>query len=241
VLGSGTLLKPGETRDPEMRVASFARTVAELERLTDGRRLLDVGCGPGALAEAARRRGWVVTGVEPGDYHFLIDVIRAHWEPGVVPSGSADVVTMVEVIEHVADPLAALSTAHDALVEGGILHLTAPNYATVDRILYPTQTREGLFDPPRHRFMWAGRDLVRLVERAGFETIVAQPQVSRVLRRRGERMISHAPDAGSIIPGSEAGQRRWVAFGTTAARRILPGPSIRIYARRSTRRQQHAL
>src|SRR5262249_58220693 len=101
---------------------------------------------------------------------------------------SADVVAMVEAIEPLPDPVAALAAAREALVPGGVLYLTAPNYTTVDRILYPA-TREGIFDPPRHRFVWAGRDLVRLVERSGFEVLVARPQVSQLLRPRGQPPI----------------------------------------------------
>ena len=234
-LGSGTALAPGEKRDHEQRVASFARTINELERLTDGRRLLDVGCGPGALVVAARRRGWQAKGVEPdARTNFLIDdVICSEWTTGIVPASSIDVVTMVEVIEHVSDPVSALSAAHEALVDGGILHLTAPNYGTVDRFLWTrTRTLNAIFDPPHHRFVWAGRDLVRLVERVGFDVIVARCQVSRLLQQQGGRMMSGRPDAGSIVPSTAVSTGRWVEHGTNLARKVLPGASIRLYARR---------
>lgn len=106
----------------------------ELERLLDeleGRRrtgrLLEVGCGVGLFLEAARARGWEVSGVE-----LLEDVARhAREERGLdvrsvelsragFAEGELDVVYMNEVIEHVVDPVGLMREVRSLLRPGGL-------------------------------------------------------------------------------------------------------------------------
>src|SRR5438034_8012816 len=83
----------------------------------EGRTALDVGCGAGLLAEPLARLGAKVTGVDAAPE--LIAVAQDHaaamgleidHRAGAVEelSGRFDLVTSMEVIEHVADPAAFL-------------------------------------------------------------------------------------------------------------------------------------
>lgn len=93
----------------------------------DGRAVLDVGCGGGLLAEAMHRRGARVTGIDAGE--AAIAVARSHAagsgagvryerataeELAARAPGRFDVVTCLEILEHVPDP-ASLVTACAAL------------------------------------------------------------------------------------------------------------------------------
>jgi len=96
-----------------------------------GRRVLDVGCGGGILAEAMAHRGADVTGIDLGEAPLA--VARQHAkESGVAMAyrclsveemaaeqpGSFDVVTCMEMLEHVPDP-ASVVRACAALVKPG--------------------------------------------------------------------------------------------------------------------------
>lgn len=99
----------------------------------EGLRLLDIGCGGGLLSEPMARLGAEVVGVDAAERN--IPVARAHAEQSgleidyrhstaeaLVEAGEApfDVVLNMEVVEHVADPLAYLTACRDLLRSGGL-------------------------------------------------------------------------------------------------------------------------
>jgi SAM-dependent methyltransferase len=95
---------------------------------------LDVGAATGLLVSAARRAGLDAIGLEPS--RTLSEVARRHHEvpvlTGVLPhpelSGKRfDVVFLVDVIEHVADPLALLRRCAEHLQPDGLLLVVTPD------------------------------------------------------------------------------------------------------------------
>ncbi|ANS85586.1 2-polyprenyl-6-hydroxyphenol methylase [Vibrio scophthalmi] len=86
-----------------------------------GKKVLDVGCGGGILAESMAREGAIVTGLDMGKeplevarLHALetgtkLDYIRSTIEDHTVEhAGTYDVVTCMEMLEHVPDPLSVI-------------------------------------------------------------------------------------------------------------------------------------
>ena len=105
-----------------------------------GRRVLDVGCGGGILAEALARRGAVVTGIDLGEAPLA--VARLHGlESGVAVDyrriaverlaaempASFDVVTCLEMLEHVPDPAAVVAACARLAKPGGQLFFSTIN------------------------------------------------------------------------------------------------------------------
>ena len=117
------------------RQKSFEVLLEEIQKLRpEARTLLDIGAGTGILALAAKNRGFDVDGIEPS----LWAVERAcalrgmRIRQGYFPEGRLlqkryDVITALDVIEHVSDPAAFLSACRDALEPGGMLVLVTPN------------------------------------------------------------------------------------------------------------------
>ncbi len=118
--------------------------LAHIERLAgglDGKQVLDVGCGGGILAEAMAARGARVTGIDMGEaplsvaqLHLLesgleVDYLKRTAEQlAAERPGAFDVVTCMEMLEHVPDP-ASVTTACARLARpGGALF-----FATINR------------------------------------------------------------------------------------------------------------
>lgn len=109
-----------------------------------GKSALDVGCGAGLLAEPLARMGASVTAIDAAPE--LIDAAKAHAAGAGLAidyraigvealDGRYDLVTSMEVIEHVADPRAFIASLAARLAPGGLLILSTPNRTAWSRLL----------------------------------------------------------------------------------------------------------
>jgi len=122
-----------------------------------GKSALDVGCGAGLLAEPLARMGAQVTAVDAAPE--LIAAAKAHAAGSGLAidyravgvealDGRFDLVTAMEVIEHVADPRAFVVSLAERLAPGGLLILSTPNRTAWSRLLTITLA-EGMGRIPR--------------------------------------------------------------------------------------------
>src|SRR5258707_4335470 len=125
----------GEFRPLHILNPVRAQFVAERAAIA-GARVLDVGCGGGLLCEALARAGAQVTGIDlaPG----MIEVARLHAaEQGLditynvvsaeEGSGGVDVVTCMEMLEHVPDPARMTATLATLVKPGGAVFVSTIN------------------------------------------------------------------------------------------------------------------
>lgn len=105
-----------------------------------GQRVLDVGCGGGILSEAMARRGARVTGIDLGE--TALEVARLHsLESGVAVDyrlisaedlaqeqpGQYDIVTCLEMLEHVPDPASIVRACASLCRPGGRVYFSTIN------------------------------------------------------------------------------------------------------------------
>jgi 2-polyprenyl-3-methyl-5-hydroxy-6-metoxy-1,4-benzoquinol methylase len=139
--------------------------------------LFDVGCGFGYFLEVAELAGWTVSGsdVSPAAVRAagarMNSVVCAPME---ALTGSYDVVTAWDVLEHVQDPLVGLRRVRDALNPGGVLALTTPDTDSWDARLLGGRWY-GYTKIPEHLFYFNRRSIRQLLELAGLELIACRP------------------------------------------------------------------
>jgi len=122
-----------------------------------GKTVLDVGCGAGLLAEPLARLGAKVTGIDATPE--VIEIAREHagamgfdidYRTGDVQElvGQFDLITCMEVIEHVADPSAFVKALAARLAPNGLLVMSTPNATGWSKLMMIT-IAEGLGRIPK--------------------------------------------------------------------------------------------
>jgi SAM-dependent methyltransferase len=140
-------------------------------------RILDTGCGTGATTASLRAFGSVL-GLDIGSEALTrarernLPVARSSVTRLPVPPGSFDVVVALDLLEHVDDDIAAAVEMRAALAPGGFLLATVPAY----RFLWSSHDIA-----LEHRRRYTRRQLLDVLERAGFEVELCSYVMSAIL------------------------------------------------------------
>jgi 2-polyprenyl-3-methyl-5-hydroxy-6-metoxy-1,4-benzoquinol methylase len=143
------------------------------------KRILDLGCSGGRLAERLRNLGHSVTGVDSVEIDGVRDrvdrFVLGDLEDGVPAEagGGYDVVIAADVIEHVSRPGSLLRQMTGVVAADGEILVSTPNFAHwYPRIRVATgmfgYDRRGILDETHLRF-FTRRSLLRLVRASGLE------------------------------------------------------------------------
>jgi len=150
-----------------------------------GGRLLEVGCGGGAILKNLRDLGWEAEGVDFDPAAVAnarekgLTVHLGHLAAQCFPAAHFDAIVVSHVIEHVHDPLRLLRECRRLLHPEGTLVVLTPNAEGFAHRVF----RASCFtlEPPRHLLIFRPRNLVKLVEQA--ELLVSRLET----RSRGGR------------------------------------------------------
>jgi SAM-dependent methyltransferase len=156
----------------EVRVEAGRAAAATLSRLVPTGRLLDVGCAAGFFLEAASAH-YHATGVELSPFASSyaretlgLRVFTGDVTDGLVDGEQFDVVTVWNTIEHMIDPLAALTAIARVMRPGAVLALSTGDVTgPLARLDLPNWN---LMAPPYHLFFFSPKTIDLLLARAGF-------------------------------------------------------------------------
>jgi 2-polyprenyl-3-methyl-5-hydroxy-6-metoxy-1,4-benzoquinol methylase len=224
------------------RTALYRCILERIERHERGGSLLDVGCGCGFFIELAGRRGWRVEGIDPSSESVALArevlgkaVSCVSWQ-AYSSDRRFDVITMINVIDHMASPWTDLQKALSFLKPGGLLYLRFPNgmvhaklLRIVERLSLPAWM-QGYFVV--HLYSFSAPFVRALLRNLGFEEIAITN--SAVTGRVGQRRLLH-PVIGWAFQAGLSLLDRLAGGG------ILLGPSLDVMARKGApvSRQAH--
>lgn len=202
---------------------------------SDARRVLDIGCGSGALGRALKRRGRCdVVGVTYSEAEAaearrsLDEVVVADLNTFRPPAGvQFDCVICSHVLEHLIDPVEVLRRLGDGLSAGSRLIVALPNALHWRQRLAFLRGRfrytdGGLMDRTHLRFFdWSTART--LVEDAGYRVDEASADgtfpASRFMPLIGRRLDHYST---AVLPGLFGFQFVFVARPATGSRRTVP-------------------
>lgn len=164
------------SQEGEGRGRNFAAVLKRLGRLAPaGSTLLDVGAASGIFLNLARAAGYRVQGIEPSsaladdaERLFGLKLFRGSAEQ--FPGGeNFQVVTLLDVLEHVTDPNALLAALARLLAPGGVLVVSTPDIGSL-----PARLLGGRWWHYRvaHINFFNRRALARLLAAHGFDIVL---------------------------------------------------------------------
>jgi len=173
---------------------AFSKILAYILREQKGGKLLEVGCNYGLFLQMAQQSGFEVCGIDIVDSMIRyvrevlkLPIIQGRFEEISLKQEEFDVITMLDSLEHVEEPLACVEKAARSLKQGGILVISVPNtfvYLLKSRILkclpfwdyeksgktYGSGATYNEMDLPLHLNHFTKHTLSVLLHRAGFKT-----------------------------------------------------------------------
>jgi len=206
----------------------FRSLLADVERLSPPPGdLVEIGSAYGFFLDEARRRGWRVRGVEPSGHAVRharevlgLDVRAGTFDEQPTEPGSADVVAMWDVIEHLPHPAQTVAKAAEWLRPGGLIAISTGDVESLSARLHGRDW--SLMTPPWHQFYFSRRTLSRLLRGTGF----------RVVRTLGDGVLAADPGAASRRLPGWAERALCSRLVSGAARRLGLGGTMFVFARK---------
>lgn len=157
--------------------SQFRRDIALLHRLgARGGSLLEIGCAYGFFLDEAKNT-FQVGGIELCEDAVANCNARGYKDvhhgelskQALARFPEADVVVMMDVIEHISDPVGALEAVVGKLKPGGLLLITTGDFSSLSARISGCHWR--LMTPPQHLWFFTPRSLNALSDRLGLELI----------------------------------------------------------------------
>lgn len=159
------------------RELTFQKHLRAMEKRVgqaNGRSLLDVGAYIGVFVDTACQAGWQACGVEPSEWAARVaqqqglNVIHGTQDAPELAGQQFDVVTMWDVIEHVADPSGEIRKAYHLLKPGGWVVIHTMDISSLIAKLMGARW-PWLMDMHIHYF--SQKTLGKMLEENGFEVV----------------------------------------------------------------------
>jgi SAM-dependent methyltransferase len=161
--------RPGSVRELEWN--GIVQTVCDIARARHRDMHLEapgLGAGLGGLVRTARKHEIDAVGLDDGYAAKVLETKGLMAPSRSEMSGRYDVVTAIEVVEHLLDPIAELRSMADSLKPGGFVFITTGNCAKAHG---PLNTWHYAQIPDVHITFWSPQSWADALQQAGLEAI----------------------------------------------------------------------
>jgi 2-polyprenyl-3-methyl-5-hydroxy-6-metoxy-1,4-benzoquinol methylase len=154
----------------------FENILRDIKKITNKKgKLLDVGCAVGQFLDTFKKENWKTYGIELNDFERKISQKKKHVvynkkiEDDFLPKEHFDLVSILEVLEHVYDPLKVIKSISRITKKNGLLIIIVPNVESLAASIM--QSRCNMFLGMSHITMFSPHTLKLLVEKFSFKQI----------------------------------------------------------------------
>ena len=150
-----------------------------VKKFSNGKKILDLGCGTGEFIQYCSGHGFQSIGIEPNEKARLFGIqtlkqdIRPESAIKDIPAESMDIITLWHVLEHIHGLNEQMSGLKKILKPGGILVIAVPNSNSWDAMKYREYWAG--YDLPRHLYHFTMKTLADLTEKYTFKLLETVP------------------------------------------------------------------
>jgi 2-polyprenyl-3-methyl-5-hydroxy-6-metoxy-1,4-benzoquinol methylase len=163
----------------KVRKHTHKRKVNLISKYSQGKSILDIGCGSGELLGLFKQCCWETLGVEPNqsarDFAKSTYNLEVIDEPEIsdIPTQSKEVISMWHVLEHVSELNERMKEIKRILKDNGVLFIAVPNMSSYDAEYY--KKFWAAYDVPRHLYQFTPDIMKKLLEKHKFSVIKILP------------------------------------------------------------------
>ena len=168
--------------EEEFQSGDFAHLLDLIAQHQPSGRLLDVGCSIGRFLHLAQERGYDAEGLELGERaariareRYGVEVREETLAKAGFADGTFDVISLVEVLEHLPQPREILQELRRILRPGGVAMLGVPNAASLGVLVLASEART--FNR-NHLIFFNEETLETLLRQEGFRVLRVDTAVS---------------------------------------------------------------
>lgn len=149
--------------------------------------VLELGCSHGSFVALMKQSGYQATGLEMspwvaefGRKTFGVPILVGPVETQNLPLASFDVIAMMDVLEHLPDPLTTIRCCLDLLKQDGILLIQTPQFRegiSHESLVADNHPFLTLLQPDEHLYLFSDRSTTYLFQQLGAEYIQFEPAI----------------------------------------------------------------
>jgi 2-polyprenyl-3-methyl-5-hydroxy-6-metoxy-1,4-benzoquinol methylase len=194
----------------EFEVRRFLSAIEKYTGSLRGKRVLDYGCGRGALLKVASELGGEVIGIEQSatarEYIADSGYGRVYADLDAMQQterrAGVDYVTMCDAVEHLREPWVDLAKLRVLLSPGGRLFMTTPNSDSLRSRLSGVNWDQR--NNPTHFYYFNSQSLAKVVKRVGYSEVTQLPPITEyrhhgAVRRALQRTLARFGLHGGLL------------------------------------------